>query len=291
MRVPSELEWELIIVNNNCSDQTDDVIDAFAKRLPVRREFEPRRGHSVARNRAVDAARGDYIVWTDDDVVVDPDWLAAYADAFRRWPDAAVFGGRIIPKYDAPVAGWVIESESLLGAPYAMRDLGGVPVPLSLAEEDRLPFGANFALRITEQRAFRYNPELGLGAVRRRLGEEHDVIERIMRAGSIGYWVPDARVNHCISHERQTEDYIGRYFVGLGETLAYRSARPSEADAGLSSGPSWFGAPRWLWRRLLREWLRYHIHRRISVAPVWVEHLRNYALARGAIRYWRSERG
>ena len=71
---------------HNCIDHTDAVIKAFADRLPIRREFEPERGLSHARNRAVDAAKGDYIVWTDDDVVVAPGWLAAYIEAFRRWP-------------------------------------------------------------------------------------------------------------------------------------------------------------------------------------------------------------
>jgi glucosyl-dolichyl phosphate glucuronosyltransferase len=58
---------------------------------------------SRARNRAVYAARGDYLVWTDDDVVVDPNWLAAYVAAFRRRPEAAVFGGPVFPRYEPPV--------------------------------------------------------------------------------------------------------------------------------------------------------------------------------------------
>jgi glycosyltransferase involved in cell wall biosynthesis len=62
MRLPDDLDWEVLVVNNNCSDHTDEVIKAFADRLPIRREFEPQRGLSRARNRAVDAAKGDYIV-------------------------------------------------------------------------------------------------------------------------------------------------------------------------------------------------------------------------------------
>jgi glycosyltransferase involved in cell wall biosynthesis len=89
MRVPGDFDWEVVIVNNNGTDHTDEVIAAFAGRLPLRREFEPEPGHTRARNHAIDAAKGDYIIWTDDDVVVDPQWLAAYAEAFRRWPEAA----------------------------------------------------------------------------------------------------------------------------------------------------------------------------------------------------------
>jgi glycosyltransferase involved in cell wall biosynthesis len=77
-----------------------------------------------ALNRAIDIARKDYIVWIDDDVLVDPGLLTAYAAAFQRWPEAAVFGGRIKPKYEAPVEKWVLESEAVLGGPYAIRDFG-----------------------------------------------------------------------------------------------------------------------------------------------------------------------
>ena len=101
---------EVVVVNNNCEDHTDEVIRAFVDRLPIRREFEPERGHSRARNRGVDTAKGDYIVWTDDDVVVDPGWLAAYSRAFRRWPEAALFGGPIIPKFEPPSPKWLAQS-------------------------------------------------------------------------------------------------------------------------------------------------------------------------------------
>jgi glucosyl-dolichyl phosphate glucuronosyltransferase len=72
MQVPPRLSLEVVVINNNSSDGTDNVINEFCCQLPLRREFEPRPGHSNARNRAVDVARGDYIIWTDDDVVVNP---------------------------------------------------------------------------------------------------------------------------------------------------------------------------------------------------------------------------
>src|SRR5882762_10192174 len=121
MRMPHDLAWELIIVNNNSTDHTDYVINEYLDHLPLRPESEPQPGQSNARNRAIDAAKGDYIVWTDDDVVVDAGWLTAYVEAFRRWPEVAVFGGRITPRYEAPVEKWVMESEAVLGGPYAIR--------------------------------------------------------------------------------------------------------------------------------------------------------------------------
>src|SRR6516165_2736912 len=99
LQIPGDLTWEIVIVHNS-TDHTDDVINKYLERLPVRRVLETRAGLSNARNQAVDTAKGEYIVWTDDDVIVDPGWLSAYAAAFRRWPEAAVFGGRIKPRYE-----------------------------------------------------------------------------------------------------------------------------------------------------------------------------------------------
>ncbi len=74
-------EWEILVVNNNCSDDTDAVIQRHSDVLPLRRLSEPRPGKSYAANLAVQEARGDVILWIDDDVLVDPGWLGAYVRA------------------------------------------------------------------------------------------------------------------------------------------------------------------------------------------------------------------
>lgn len=284
LQVPEPLAWEVVVVNNNCTDHTNAVIDSFVDRLPIRREFEPQPGASHARNRAVEVAIGDYFVWTDDDVVVEPGWLAAYIEAFRRRPEAAVFGGPIRPRYEEPIVKWVAASDMLLGAPYCIRDLRDEAIPLSPAG-NRLPLGANFALRGIEQRIFRFNPELGPTPTSQRRGEEHEVIERILKSGAIGYPVPAARVEHCIGHERQTVGYLMRYFAGAGEQDAFLQWQ----QGGRHNGSLLFGAPRWLWRGLIEKWLLYRVHRAISPGPVWVGHMKIYAYSLGALRYWISQ--
>ena len=285
MRVPDDLDWEVVVVDNRCTDHTDAVIEDFTERLPIRREYEEQPGQSNARNHAIDTAKGDYIIWTDDDVVVDQGWLAAYANAFRSQPGAAVFGGPIRPRYELPATKWVIESEALLGGPYCIRDLGDDNLPLSI-QNNRLPLGANYAIRATEQRGFRYNPDLGLDPLRHRRGDEHEVIERILQSGAVGYPVSAARVEHCIGHDRQTVAYLAKYFWGAGEQDAFLQQKQRDQP----NQRLLFGVPRWLWRGLIQGWLLYRLHRLVSPGPVWVRHLRAYSYAAGAIRYWRSER-
>jgi glycosyltransferase involved in cell wall biosynthesis len=284
MRVPSDLAWEIVIVNNNSTDHTDDVISEYVGHLPVRREFEPRPGKSNALNRAIDVAKGDYIVWTDDDVLVDASWLTAYVEAFRRWPEAAVFGGRIRPRYEDPVATWIVESEAVLEGPYAIRDFGAHVQPLSADDEDHFPFGANWAVRAIEQRAFRYDPNLGPVPNRIRVHEEVDVINRLLGAGATGYWIPEAMVEHCIGRDKQTVGYIAAYYESWGETLAFRTA------AATAAAPFWFGIPRRIWPRLLVWWVLYHSCRFVCPAPIWVKYLEAYSWNKGMFRYWLQKR-
>lgn len=214
MRQPSD-PWEVMVVNNGGTDHTDEVVAAFADRLPIRRECEPQRGLARARNRAVDAARGTYIIWTDDDVIVDPGWLAAYADAFRRYPDGAVFGGKIVERYLPPSPRWI---RSFVG--FAARDLGTVERPLSITAT---PYGANYAVNTAAQKFFPYDPMLGAGTT--KLGEETDVIARMLMAGAPGYWIPSAVVEHLVAPQRQTRKAILRYYAAIGEADEYLSRR------------------------------------------------------------------
>ena len=131
LRVPTGVQWELLIVNNACSDDTDDVIASFSGRLPVRRLFEPRQGLSHARNRIVAEAAGEYVVWTDDDVLVDAAWLEAYCDAFRRWPECDAFGGPIEPWFPLGCPEWLAEAWPLVRIAYAVLDPGPAAAAVS----------------------------------------------------------------------------------------------------------------------------------------------------------------
>ena len=84
--VPAGLRWEIVVVNNRCTDNTDEILARHTGPLPVRRVFEDKQGQSHARNAASLAARGELIIWTDDDVLVDSRWLAEMTAAGARSP-------------------------------------------------------------------------------------------------------------------------------------------------------------------------------------------------------------
>lgn len=259
--VPEDVEWELLVVNNNCTDATDEVVAAFARSLPIQGLREPQPGLSHARSRAVQAAAGDYILWTDDDVLVDESWLRAYRDAFARWPRAAVFGGPIRPLFEGSPPAWLERTLPRIGGVFAVRDLGTEPVPLGVAG-DRLPYGANYAVRMIEQRRFLYRADLGRRPGGVLLGgEERELLSEILGSGATGWWVPAARVRHIIPPERQTIRYVRAYCAGYGQYLRWK--------AGGAGPPG-----RWaLLRRAAAAELRYRVGRVIARPERWVEDL------------------
>lgn len=220
--VPPGLEWELLVVDNGGGTSFAEAAAPFAGRLPVRVVNEPMAGLCRARNRGAAEAKGRYICWTDDDVLLDRGWLAAYAAAFARHPEAAVFGGRILPEPEPPATPWFVRNleEWPIANICARRDFGDVEAPIAF-DGGRIPWGANYAIRAEEQRQYGYNPELGFSPFHRRTGEESDVVYRILRDGGSGWWVPDSKVRHLIPPERQTLDYLAFYHDQAGRTAAW----------------------------------------------------------------------
>lgn len=270
--------WEVIVVDNGSSDDTQVVLAGFSGVLPLRVIAEQTPGLAHARNAAVREARGAYVLWTDDDCLVDPQWLVAYAAAVARWPDAAVFGGPIVPRFEGQPPEWLGRVARRVGTAYAARDLGAEPAPLSIAG-DRVPFGANYAVRALEQRKHLYNPGLGRTGRSIAVGEESEVLETLLRGGASGRWVPEARVTHCISAERQRVAYLRAYFIADGayEEWRHRGAAPSAKPSTAR-----------LVRQALISELRYRASRYLASPEVWIEHLISSSVARGRVRARRT---
>jgi len=247
LTVPVGVKWELLVVNNRCTDDTDSVIARHQMRLPLRRLFEPEPGLSNARNCAVAAAQGDLMLWTDDDVLIERDWLEAYVAAASKWPDAGYFGGRIEPWYESSPPKWIQPNISLLQGLLVIRDLGSSERPFCVEEQ---PWGANMAFRLEILRRHPFDPNLGRKGSESMLGEETVLIRHLKADGVQGIWVPSAKVRHYIPRERVSRRYLWSYNHGIGRT---------DVRMGESSEPvaNWGGVPRWAIRRALECWLSF----------------------------------
>lgn len=267
--IPAGLEWRVLVVDNGSKDDTPEVLDAYADALPLSSLVELRQGHTLARNRAVAQSRADLILWTDDDVLVDPNWLSAYVFAANQRPDAGFFGGRIEPLFPAGKPRWIDENWSQVAGCFAARDLGSEAVELTA---ERLPYGANFAIRGEIQRKHPFNPDLGRRGQAVIGEDELDLLRRLLAAGQRGFWVPDCRVQHVIPPERASTRYVFDYFVGQGAMLVQKGTPWTQSRWAL----------RWqyLWHQFAAE-----LGQLILPSPGWFAHLARAGLALGQ---WRA---
>jgi len=257
IELPEGVRFELLVVDNGSSDETPAVLREHASALPLRVVAEPEPGLSHARNRATAEARGELMVWTDDDVQVEPEWLAAYVEASRRHPDASFFGGASLAWFEQPPPAWIAESWERLADIWAIRLLPPEPAPI---DRTRLPVGANFAIRTGLQRRHAYDPRLGRRRRERVSGEETAVLRRLLADGESGWWVPAARVRHWIPAERLAEPYLREIWFGQGcERALTRSGAPRPRLRLLA--------------RALRAEARYRVSRRLSQPAKWLREL------------------
>jgi glycosyltransferase involved in cell wall biosynthesis len=270
LRIPTGIEWELLVVNNNSTDDTDEVAERFADRLQLRLLQERTPGKSHALNRAVREASGEYILFTDDDVLVDEEWLAAYTRAFRRWPGAIVFGGPITPWFEGTPPDWLTRTFHLIEYAFGALDLG--PEPRLFGGHD-VPFGGNMAVRSAEQKQSLYDPSLGPRPGSGIRGEEITLVKRLLAEGAEGWWLPDARIRHFVPAQRQSLRFIREWYRGWGEYLAQLPEQQRTRK--------FLGRPLWLWRAVVESELRFRYRKMVGQPEEWMVDLKAASVALG----------
>src|SRR5712664_1316562 len=145
LTLPESVEWEVLVVDNNSSDETREVVEqSFCSRYSgrFRYVFEPRPGKSHALNAGIREARGDVLAFTDDDVTVEPTWLQNLTATLHdsKWAGA---GGRVVAEWACSPPSWLsLEGPYALGDTLALFNRG-----YEAREISENPFGANMAFR------------------------------------------------------------------------------------------------------------------------------------------------
>lgn len=270
---PSRAGWEILVVNNNCTDDTSEVVRSFSGRLTVREAHEPLPGLSRARNRAIQEAAGTFICWIDDDILVDEGWLQAYEEAIASAPLDGIFGGPIQPIFEGERPEWLDQALPAIGGVF-----GVMPVHVGRIERrsSSIPFGGNMVVRTDLLRRRPFDPRLGRTAGNMMAGEEGMVLRELLAEGVTGQWVPEARVRQIIPPRMQTIDHVRRYFHDWGVSIA---AVESSTGRG-----QLLGRPLWMWRQAFQHELMYRIGRYTSSPDRWATHLRLASLAWGGLR-------
>jgi glycosyltransferase involved in cell wall biosynthesis len=215
--------WEFLVVDNGCRDGTPELLarHSWPAGWDVRVVREEELGLSNARNRAIAEARGDYVIFMDDDETADPDWLRAYerlVDAHR--PDA--FGGRIRVLFEDARPAWL--RDELLGF---LGELNRAERVVPLTDPYTSFYGGNFGLRRTVcDRVGGFDAMLGRKGSDNTGGEEVDFYRRVLAAGLSVWWTPEAVIHHRIQAAKLERGYFHdlHYRMGRMEAIRQRGA-------------------------------------------------------------------
>jgi glycosyltransferase involved in cell wall biosynthesis len=236
--------WEVVVVDNNCTDATPQVVARHAARgrIPgLRRLAEPIQGARAARCRGVAETSAPLVAFVDDDNVLDPGWIAAALVFLASHARAGAVGGRIVHVFEDEPSPLVLEYAYGL----SRQDYGEAPRRLAATGVVWLITAGLVARRAALEASgwLAAGYLAGRTAGRLTAGEDTELVLRIRRAGWELWYEPALRQEHHVPRHRMSVDHLCRVFRGNCRTDVIFDAMAMDAWPGVS----------WRWRYLGRE--------------------------------------
>jgi glycosyltransferase involved in cell wall biosynthesis len=206
---------QLVAIDNGSSDDTHRLLRELSTEVDIVALAEPIAGKSRALNRALDSVRAEILVFTDDDVLPDPDWLESLRELALRHPHARIICGPITPKFPPGTPQWLMEHWI---APLAFAHFGPV-TDSEILPASSVPFGPNFAVRASAIGEARFRLDLGPSDLGPFLCEDIDFIERLQNNHNYIAYSRDAGVYHCIRPELIDLSFLSERAFWFGRSI------------------------------------------------------------------------
>ena len=218
LHVPNDWPAEVVVIDNSSTDHTASVVtDAQSKAsIPIRYVVEARQGASHSRNRGIEEAHFEHLIYLDDDMTVMPDWLEAYREA-QEYLQLDCVVGPVEPEFEEPPEPWIPRSVvTLVTAPYSRRGDEPILLPTELAHQ--IP-GCNFGvLRRAACEAGGFDVRIGPSAGNQIRGEDFDFGRKLVLLGKRVGYVPRCRIRHFIGRSKTTKEGLRLRWLGDGAT-------------------------------------------------------------------------
>ena len=277
--LPSGMEWEVIVIDNNSTDQTRRVVGQVCRRYPgrFRYVFEREQGLSRARNRGIREAQGNIIVFTDDDVTVEATWLATLTNALHRehWIGA---GGRVVPVWRNTPPRWLPATER-----YSLAPLAVVDFPKEAGDLSESPVGANMAFKRGAFDVYGlFRTDLGRCGSNLISNEECEFAERLLTRGERLRYEPTAVVYHPVPESRLQKTYFLSWWFAKGRAEIRQSGVRPQAKHYCCGMPLYLGRSLLLYalRWMMTFGTRARFEQRLKVWAVSGQIRECYAISR-----------
>tara|TARA_R110001599_G_scaffold353742_1_gene596027 strand:- start:10737 stop:11672 length:936 start_codon:yes stop_codon:yes gene_type:complete len=243
--------YKLVVVDNASTDNTPDILRSYETRLPLAWLRIERQGKNVALNAGLVHAEGDLIVFTDDDTLVQKDWLVKLRGIADQHPEVAMWGGVIKPVWPRPPEPWILDHVPL-GAVYALTDTAQVTGAIS---PDML-WGPNMAVRAQVfHEGHRFNEDIGPAAGQYTMGSEVEFTCRMAEAGFSSWFFRDAVVRHMIRPNQLDREWVIKRAYRFGKLKYFRKRSEPIYQSKLYKG-----VPRWMYLSLVKDYFKSWVH-------------------------------
>ena len=218
-------DYEIVLVNNNSTDNTLDEADRFRHDYPninIKIVTELQNGLSQARNRGIEESKGEFLIFLDDDTSVGKNYLRSLSENLKNH-NILAFGGKVVPVFETGIPKWV----SCWTMPlFAVTDKGE---GTGMFNGMSYPVGANMGVnRYAFEKYGTFDTQLGRKWNMLLGGEEKDFFYRLKADKQKIYYFGNIAVEHLIPASRTTYDYIKKIGIGIGksERIRYKKKNP-----------------------------------------------------------------
>ncbi len=240
-------DFEIIVVDDGSSDGTRTVLKPFENR--IRYYYQDNQGAAAARNYGIRQAKGAYLAFTDDDIIADPRWLQEIDACFGQNQCDGV-GGRVLPIFPEGTPPWAKTNPKKISGGVVIYDEGLKTFVYDLSYFRFI--SANFAFRKELFESCGLFREDLIFNNRIHIGEDTEIVERFMKQQKKLFYCGTALVQHPVYLNRLTLKHAARWNTALGGYAALR-----EKEEGAQGLPLWGAVPRYLWKELVKNALRF----------------------------------
>lgn len=212
-----EFTYDVLIVDNNSSDDTDAVVENFvaAGHKNLRYIFELKQGKGFALNAGLKNVCASIYAIADDDLILPRNYLHTVFTAFTQHPDISFVGGKVLPLWKDEVPSWLNEQH---WSAIAMSDYGDAEISSSSENPITLLAGA---FRVSDVKAVGgYQDQLGVSKNNIGGTEDVDLYTKLWQSGRKGLYIPKLYLHHKVEPHRLTKSYHRKWHTGHGAFYA-----------------------------------------------------------------------
>ena len=243
----------IIIINNNSTDQTATMLEAFECQFALDILFQPKAGKNAALNTIFDdkVYLGELLIFSDDDVIFPKNFITKYYSLYKQHKDFGVFGGRIAALWPSP------PDPNLLAGINPVVAFAITPETAGYFEGEIDPIklhGPNMAIvKQAFSQGLRFNENIGPNGGDYVMGSETDMLYQLKRRQIKAYYCSSLEVQHIIRPAQLTTQWLAARAVKAGRSLVHHHLNQnSHAKVAML-----FGYPRWAVMKYVKDSLRH----------------------------------